>query len=311
MSSTSPETPNPLTSLSEHLTALVAQVESTVVAIRGRSRFPSSGIHWQPGIIVTSESYLKRSEEFTVILGSDALSARILGRDPSTDVAVLQMEAPDLPTAEISDETSVKVGQLVLALGRSPQDGIMASMGLVGTAGDAWQSRNGGLIDRLIRPEVNLYPRLFGGSLVDATGKVLGMNTSGPRRSPLTIPASTISRVVNQLLEQGQIPRGYLGLGMQPVALPESLRTNLSLDSEVGILVVSVESQGPADQGGVLLGDILLSIDGTFLEDVSDVQRKLVTPNIGQALNVQLIRGGQLVEVTVTPGERQEKERCC
>lgn len=311
MSSTSFPTSNPLVAFSEYLAALVAQIEPTVVAVKGRSRFSSSGIYWQPGIIVTSESYLKRSEELTVLLADNSsIPAKLLGRDISTDIAVLQIEDPELPVAEISDNNSLQVGHLVLALGRSREDGLNASMGLISTIGEAWQSRNGGLIDRLIRPDLNLYPGLFGGPLVDVTGKVVGMNTSGPRRMALTIPATTINRVVKQLLEQGNIARGYLGLGMQPVPLPESLQSNLSLDSEVGILVVSVESQGPADQAGVLIGDILLEIDGSLLKDVADVQRKLGTQSVGRTLEIQLIRGGQLIEVTIVPGERPT-QGCC
>ncbi len=181
MSSTSFPTSNPLVAFSEYLAALVAQIEPTVVAVKGRSRFSSSGIYWQPGIIVTSESYLKRSEELTVLLADNSsIPAKLLGRDISTDIAVLQIEDPELPVAEISDNNSLQVGHLVLALGRSREDGLNASMGLISTIGEAWQSRNGGLIDRLIRPDLNLYPGLFGGPLVDVTGKVVGMNTSGP-----------------------------------------------------------------------------------------------------------------------------------
>ncbi len=140
--------------------------------------------------------------------------------------------------------------------------------------------------------------------MVDATGRVVGMTVSGPRRSVLAIPASTINRVVDQLLQKGRIARGYLGLGMQPVRLPETLKSNLNLSSSDGLIVVNVESNGSADQAGVLIGDVLIAINDTPVSDTGQVQAMLGTQSVGQTLKAQIVRGGTFLELAIAPGER-------
>jgi S1-C subfamily serine protease len=164
------------------------------------------------------------------------------------------------------------------------------------------------LIDQFVRLDLNLYPSIEGGPLVEATGRVVGITVSGPRRTVLSIPASTINRVVDQLLSKGHIARGYLGLGMQPVRLPETLKNTLNLSSVGGVIVVNVESDGPADKSGMLIGDVLVAIDGTPVSDTGDIQAMLGSHSVGKILNVQIVRGGTLVEVALTVGERQGKE---
>ena len=317
MSSSAPENFSAMLALSNNLADAVDQVSRCVVAIKTRtssgrgwrSRISASGIHWRPGVIVTAEEAIRRAEDFTVTLDDGrTISATLAGRDASTDIAVLKLPDVELPVASIGEVTSLKVGHLVLAVGRSEESGVNASSGTVSALSGSWRSSYGGLIDQFIRLDLNLYPNLEGGSLVDATGRVVGMTVSGPRRSVLAIPATTINRVVDQLLQKGRIARVYLGLGMQPVRLPETLKSSLNLSSSGGVIVVNVEPNGPADQAGMLIGDVLIAINGTFVSDTGQVQTILGTQSVGQSLNVQIVRGGTLMEVAIAPGERSWQE---
>ncbi|MBD2540702.1 trypsin-like peptidase domain-containing protein [Coleofasciculus sp. FACHB-SPT36] len=319
MSLSSSEISSTLLALSNNLADTVERVGASVVAVNGRTSHgrrgwlrrnsSSSGIHWRPGIIVTSDETIKREEEITVTLPDGrTVPVTILGRDASTDVAVLKLENIEFPVAEIGDAATLKVGHLALALGRGTENGVSASMGVVSAIGDAWRSMSGGSIDRFVRLDLTLYSGFSGGPMVDAAGKVAGMNTSGPRNMALTIPASTVNRVVNQLLSKGRIARGYLGLGMQPVRLPDTLKRALSLASNGGVIVVNVEPNGPADKAGVLIGDVLVAIDGNPVSDTENVQAMLGTESVGKSLKVQMIRGGAPLEVTLTVGERPARE---
>jgi S1-C subfamily serine protease len=318
-SESSSEITSTLLALSNNLADTVERVGASVVAVNGRTSHgrrgwlrrnsSSSGIHWRPGIIVTSDETIKREEEITVTLpDGQTVPVTILGRDASTDVAVLKLENIEFPVAEIGDAATLKVGHLALALGRGTENGVSASMGVVSAIGDAWRSMSGGSIDRFVRLDLTLYSGFSGGPMVDAAGKVAGMNTSGPRNMALTIPASTVNRVVNQLLSKGRIARGYLGLGMQPVRLPDTLKSALSLASNGGVIVINVEPDGPADKAGVLIGDVLVAIDGNPVSDTGNVQAMLGTETVGKSLKVQLIRGGAPLEVTLIVGERPARE---
>ena len=305
MSSSSSEISSTLLALSNNLADAVEQASQCVVAVNASSRRSSSGVHWRQGIIITADETIKRSEDITVTLSDGrTVPATLVGRDPSTDIAVLKLQDVELPVAQIGDATSLKVGQIVLSVGRSRESGLNASMGVVSASGSSWRSSYGGLIDQFLRLDLNLYPSSEGGPLVAASGHVVGMTVSGPRRMVLAIPASTVNRVVDQLLAKGRISKGYLGLGMQPVSLPESLKKTLNLSSLAGVIVVNVEPNGPADKAGVLIGDVLIAVDGTPVSDTGDIQAKLGSHSVGQTLNMQIIRGGALVEVALIIGER-------
>ena len=309
MSSSSAEMSSALLALSNNLADVVEQAGRSVVIVNGRSRMSSSGVHWRQGILVTADETIKRSEDITITLPDGrTVPATLVGRDPSTDIAVLKLQNVELPVAEIGEASLLKVGHMVLAVGRSSESGLSASMGVVSALGGSWRSSYGGLIDQFVRLDLNLYPSIEGGPLVEATGRVVGITVSGPRRTVLSIPASTINRVVDQLLSKGHISRGYLGLGMQPVRLPETLKTTLNLPSVSGVIVINVESDGPADKSGMLIGDVLVAIDGTPVSDTGDIQAMLGSHSVGKILNVQIVRGGTLVEVALTVGEREGKE---
>lgn len=309
MASSSLENSSALLALSNNIADAVEHAGGCVVAVKTGRRMSSSGIHWRPGIVVTADETIARSKEITVTLPDNrTVSATLAGRDPSTDVAVLKLPDAELAIAQIGDATSLKVGHLVMAVGRSTESGLNASLGTVSALGGSWRSSYGGLIDQFVRLDVSLYPNLEGGPLVDAMGRVLGLTVSGPRRTVLAIPAATVNRVVNQLLEKGHIARGYLGVGMQPVRLPDTLKNSLNLTSVGGVIVVNVDPNGPADKAGVLIGDVLIAIDGTPVNDTSDVQLMLGSQSIGQTFKAQIIRGGVLIELAIAPGERPTKE---
>lgn len=298
-----------LLACSNNLAAAVEQVASAVVAVNARQRIPSSGVHWHSGVIVTTDRALKREEEITVTLSDNrTVPATVAGRDSSTDLAVLKLPETNFPTAAIGDSKSLKVGHIVLAVGRSGENGISASMGVINAVGGAWRSWYGGQIDQFIRPDLTFYPGFSGGPLVDATGCVVGINTSGlSRRSNITLPITTVNRVVSQLLEKGRITRGYLGLGMQPVHLPDNLQQTLNLQTNTGVIIVNVEPDGPGDRAGVMIGDILIALDGTPMRDSAQVLAMLEPERINQTLDAAMIRGGNLVQVAITVGDRSMK----
>ncbi|MBD2436806.1 S1C family serine protease [Nostoc sp. FACHB-110] len=295
-----------LLALSNSLADIVQQAGSAVVAINAGRRISPSGIHWRKGIIVTSDESLGRYEEITITL-SDGQTQPIsfLGHDPSTDIAVFQLQNNEIPAAQIGDATNLKVGHLVLGLARGSEGDIRAAMGAVSVVSGAWRSMSGGNIDQFIRPDITLYPGFAGGPLVDAAGYVVGMNTSGRRGTALTIPAATVERVVNQLVTKGHISRGYLGVGMQPVLLPSNLKAALNLSTATGVIVVNVEPNGPADNAGLLLGDVLVSFDGVAVSDTGDVLALLNNSDrIGKTVKIQIVRGGTLAQLDVVVGER-------
>ena len=302
MAAASELNPNPLIAFSQNLADIVATVGNSLVAIHGQ-RFPCSGIYWREGLIVTSEETIKRSEDITATLPNGETSPiSLLGRDRSTDIAIFKTEA-DLPIAPIDSDCNLRVGNLAIAVGREAERGLFVSQGVISTVGGAWRSSLGGYIDRFIRLDLNFYPGSGGSALVNATGNVVGFNTTGPRRSILAIPAATVNRVVDQLLETGQINRGYLGLAMQPVYLPNALVAKFSLDTTEGLMVVNLESQAPAEQAGIMLGDILTQIDHTPIARLRDVQAYLEPKNVGKSVTIQLIRGGLLKDVALIIGD--------
>jgi S1-C subfamily serine protease len=197
------------------------------------------------------------------------------------------------------------VGELALVLGRSPDSGPNASLGIISALSGPWRTWRGGQLDQYIRLDATLFPNSSGGAVVDCRGRLLGIATSGLSRiAGLAIPASSVNRVVDALLERGHVPRGYIGVGVQPVAIPDALRTSLSVIGKTGVMVVKVEPGGPADRAGVLLGDILLGIGNTQVEQIEELQSFSDSGVIGEHVKAKLIRAGKLQEVEITVGER-------
>jgi S1-C subfamily serine protease len=290
---------NPLAAFSDHTAQLVERVAQSVVAVHGGGR--ASGIHWRPGVIVTAEEMLERDEDIGLTLpGGRQVAATLAGRDPSTDVAVLRFPPDGLPTAEIAT-AALRPGNLALAIG-SHEGAAIASLGIVGYVGAAWQSWRGGTIDSLLRLDLSLNRFAEGGALVDVNGRVLGMTVLGPRRRVLAIPSSTIDRAVDQLLSKGHIARGYLGAGLQNVRLGRGAKDRA--DVKRGILVVSIDPEGPASRAGLVIGDIITAWNGKPVVQVREVMRLLGPDSVGTSVELQLLRAGAPTNLKVTIGER-------
>jgi S1-C subfamily serine protease len=284
-----------LAALSNDIAATVDAVAAGVVAVEGRARIGSSGFYIRPHLVLTADHALESDEIEVVHAGGTTESATVAGRDPSTDLALLRTESAGTPLAFASAD-ALRVGAIVLAVARDDDGDLAASMGVLSAVGDAWRTWHGGEIDRFVRPDLSLYPRFSGSPLVDATGRVAGLNTGGlSRRQVLTVPASTIERVVETLLARGgRIPRGYLGVALQGV--------------RGGVIVLGVEAGSPAERGGLIVGDVITSIAGDEVEDAQDVHAQLGSGTVGNALAFELRRGGQPQRLQVTVGERPEDD---
>jgi S1-C subfamily serine protease len=296
-----------LETLSNEFAAAASSAGASVAAIYGRRWMPSSGIQWQKGVFVTADHTIRREEDIPVFVEEGKpLKAKLAGRDPSTDLAILKIAddgAP--PIAEFGDSSSLKIGHFVLALGRSRGSKLVASAGIVGGLGGEWEPRRGGRLDQHIRLDLELYPGFSGGPLVNTQGKVVGINTRGLARGrAVTIPLATVKRVVSELLEKGHIARPYLGLAMQPVALPESLRGKLASPQSSALLVMHVEPSSPAEKAGILLGDLLTDMRDSTLEDTADIQHLLGSFKVGDSVQARVLRAGTPVKVSVTLADR-------
>ena len=292
-----------LQTLSDNLATAAERVGRRVVAIRARRRIPSSGILWRDGVVVTAQHTIQREEDIVITLpdGTD-VPATLVGRDPGSDLAALRLAPTNVPPGalDVAPLDAIRAGSLVLALGR-PGAELTAALGLVSAVGDPWRTWHGGRIDRLIRLDIGIYDGFSGGPLVDAEGRVLGVNTSTLLRgAPTAVPAATVERVLGQLLEHGHVPTGYLGVGMQTVALSEQ---------STGLMVMSVDPAGPARRGGVLLGDVITAIDDKAVSDPADVLAHLDAGQVGKPARLGLVRAGQSTSVTVTVGDRPIAER--
>lgn len=293
-----------LMEFSNNLADAVEAAGNSVVAVLEGGRSGVSGTVWRQGIVVTAEHTIRGEDEVTLVLPSgSSVRATVAGRDPSTDVAVLKV-SENLSIAEFADPAEVKTGHVVLAVGRRGEEGVSASFGMVSATGGSWRTWQGGKVDRYLRLDLNPYPGFSGGPLVDARGRVLGINTSGPRRTITTIPNSTVNRVVDALLKKGRIARGYLGIAVQPVAFPETAKNSAGLERNRGLLVITVSEGGPAEKAGVLLGDIIVAVDGVAVAHAADLQSALDPEKVGTAVSLRVLRAGKLQDASVTIGER-------
>ena len=295
-----------LETISSEFASAAEKVGSSVVAVHARRWMPTSGIEWKRGVVITVHHGVQRDEDIQVLLGAGrTVSAKLAGRDPSTDIAVLRIEEGSSGTPQLGDSTSLRLGHLVLALGRTRRGDLVASSGIIGGISGEWRNRRGGHLDQHIRLDLALYPGFSGGPLLNARGEVVGINTRGlDHGRAVTVPAATVNRVVEELLEKGYIARPYLGIAMQPVDVPENMRSKLPPQTRVGLLVMNVESGGPAEKAGVLLGDVLFEVGGETVERVDTIQDSLATAKIGDVLQIGVIRAGEIKPLSINLGER-------
>ena len=293
-----------LASLSDGMADAVEKVGKSVVRVNGRRRRPASGIIYAPNVVLTASHALEREEDLTVgAADGRALPAQFVGRDYSTDLAVLRVEGLDVEAAAPA-EGAVRIGQLALAVGSPGRgEGPRASLGVVSSVGGPMRTWRGARLERYIQTDATPYPGFSGGPLIDARGNVLGIMTTGlARGAALAIPAELAWRVARTLEERGSVKRGYLGILSQPVRLPDGQR--LGLTQRGGLLVVGVEEGSPAGQGGLIIGDILATLDGQPVEDTEDLLVLLTGERVGREVPVGVIRGGELQTLQVPVGER-------
>jgi S1-C subfamily serine protease len=258
------------------------------------------------GLVVTAHHVVERDDDITVGLANgDAMAAELVGRDPSSDLAVLRVLGPaqDLTPLAWADADGLAVGHLILALGR-PNSSVQATLGVVSALDGSWRTRGGGQIDTYLQTDVVMYPGFSGGPLIDSSGRAVGINTSALLRGvSLTVPTATIRRVVTAVVTHGQVRRGYLGVGIQPVRLPAVVAERL--EQETGLLLVSVEQSSPADHGGLFMGDTIVSFAEQPVRHHDDLLSCLSGDLIGTTVTVDVLRGGQMQAVEVVIGERK------
>lgn len=294
-----------LAQVSEGLAAAVESAARSTVLVSGRRRIPASGIAWSAdGVIVTADHVIERDEVEVTLPDGTKASASIAGRDPGSDVAVLRLAGATLVAAERAPAGSARVGSMVLAVGRPTAEGPMASLGVIGAVGGPWRTFRGTEVEGYLRSDTTFYPGFSGGPLIDASGRVVGMNSSRlGRGAGLTIPVAAVERIANDILTGGKVRRAYLGVSSQVAKLPAALSA-LAGGRETGLLIVSVEAGSPADSAGILMGDILVEFNGQPMPDTDALQGQLGPSRIGQATAASLLRGGELKALSVTVGER-------
>lgn len=298
-----------LSELSTQLASAVDTAANSIVAIHARRRIPSSGIIWRDGIIVGASHTVRSEGEIAVSLpGGESVKATIAGRDSATDLIVMRVKDAKTRAAPRGDANSLRVGSLVLAVGR-PGKNVSASFGIISAVGEGWRTWQGARIDRVLRLDLAVYDGFSGGPLVDAGGAVLAINNSAlARGTPLALPAQAVDRVVDELLERGHVRRPFIGIAVQPVALSSAATKEHQLSGDGGLLVISIADDSPAEKGGLLLGDVLLEAGGQRLARPDDLLDALsATPQAGP-MSLKVLRGGTVKTVSVTPGDRGERE---
>lgn len=290
-----------LATLSADIASLAASAGPGIVRVHARKGPPASGIVWRPGLIVTAEEAIETDDAIAVTLPDGTRAeATLAGRDPTTDVAVLRCAAAATPLASPVAAAPAVLGQLAVALG-SGRHGSRAGLAMVSSVSGSWQSMQGGKIDQYIGLDLRFDRHLEGGALLSADGALIGMIAAGPRHTHLAIPTATIERVAAVLEAKGRVARGYLGAGLQPVHVEAAPGT---AEKRTGVMVVSVDANGPAAAAGLKQGDIVLAWNGDAISSMRDVMHRLSPETVGNAVDLSLSRAGQPAAARLTIGER-------
>jgi S1-C subfamily serine protease len=291
--------------VSEGMAEVIQAASIGVVRVEGRRRLPATGIVWsKDGLVITASHVVHKDEGINVGLpNGESVAAQLVGRDQSTDIALLRLEANNLEPISRPSEGTKSVGNLVLALGR-PGKNIQATLGIISALSGSWRTQRGGQIDGYLQTDVLMYPGFSGGPLIGAEGALLGMNSSAllPGVS-VTVDKSTLERVAQSLTEHGRIRRGYLGVNTQRAQLPLNLQQELG--QKIGLLIISVEPDSPAEEGGLTLGDTIVGLADEPIRSHDELLAKLSADVTGQKVPVKIVRGGEILTVNVKIGERQ------
>lgn len=288
---------NALHELSQTTAAAVEFSSQWVAAVQGNARFATSAVLWAPGVLISADHTLADVDRVDVLLPSGASHAELAGRDRATGLAVFRCEHTSAAPPIAPSET-LRAGTLTLVIGRSQRSGPTASMGILSSVSGRWRTRFGGDVDQFLQLDISIYPTAEGGSVVDAEGRLIGIASSNfSRYGAVAIPTATVRRVADTILATGHVPRGYLGIGLREVPLPGGQST--------GLIVLSVEEGSAAAQAGLLLGDVLIALNGVPLHDAEDLQSLMGPDSVGATMTAQLIRAGQRIDVPVTIGQRK------
>jgi S1-C subfamily serine protease len=294
---------NVLTQLSAALEKQTAVLSKSVAAIRSSKGRSISALIWQSDLLVTSEQSLPRDGEVEVVKGTERRSARLVGRDPQTNIALLKLETPFEAGQPVAREA--RQGRIVLALGSTAEGHSTVRQGLVRLVGPEWFSQAGGRLDSFVMLDIRLSRHEEGGPVFDTDGGMIGMSTFGPRHRVLVIPTSTIARIVPQLLSGG-IKQGWIGVKLQRVAIPDALVDPAGQRS--GLMIMSLVQGAPADKSGLLPGDIILSIDGASTRFPREIAFRFGAESIGRVAEIKVVRGGSILSVQAAIGERPSDE---
>ena len=290
--------------LSNQMADAVERIGPALALVNGRPRQPASGVVYGQDLVLTADHVLEREDDLTIQTHDKrTLPAQFVGRDLATDLAVLRVADLGLAAATVSEETA-RVGQMVMAVGRTANDGPMASSGVISIIGGPLRTGRGVTLERYIRTDATPYPGFSGGPLIDMQGAVIGILTTGLVNGiALAIPMDIAKNIADTLVKQGYIKRGYLGISSQLVRLPDAQRAGQT--QEHGLLIVKVDENSPAEKGGLMLGDILVALDGHAINDSEDLQILLTGDRVGKAIPIDVIRGNSLQTLQVTVGQRK------
>jgi S1-C subfamily serine protease len=295
-----------LSALSDAMADAVEEAAAGTVLINARRRFPASGIAYAPNLVLTASHVIEREEDIPIGLpNGDQVKAALVGRDPGSDIAVIRTESA-LPAVVEPAGAGARIGQLVLALGRPSEEGIQASLGIVSAINGPVHTRRGGVLEGHIRTDAIPYPGFSGGPLIDGSGQVLGMNTSGlTRGASIAIPVKLALKVAEALVIHGSVRRGYLGVRSQPVEIPLNQQSGLDREQAIGLLLVGVETSSPAQEAGLMVGDILTGFAGEPIAEPDDLLTSLAGEVVGKQVALEILRAGQKQVLKVTIGERK------
>ena len=296
--------PSTLEEFSNQLANAVQQAGQSVISILEGGRAGVSGTVWREGVGVAVDHTIQGLDEVTIILPSGKeTKAAVAGRDPGTDIAILKLPI-DIQAAALADDANARAGEIVLSVGRRGTEGVAVAYGLISAIGGAWRTSSGGRIDRWLRLDLSPFPGFSGGPIINASCEVLGIANSGPGRSAAVVPTTSVNRVVDQLLKHGHTVRGYIGVGVQPVAFPEDAWQKLGITGGRGLLIIAMAPGSSAMEAGLMLGDVIVAIEGKSLQTGASLQSILDAENVGKSVNLDLVRGGQLLKIAVTVRER-------
>ncbi|MBV8551150.1 MAG: serine protease [Acidobacteriaceae bacterium] len=302
---------NDLSGVSQALVELIQQTAGGVVAVKAAPYRVVSGVVLKDNLIAVADHTLRREDKVPVQASTgDEIAATILGRDPSVDLAILKTDGVAASPLAAADPAALKPGMLAAVVGLTVDVGVSTSLGILGAVGGSRRTWRGGTLDHFLRLDVNLYPSQSGAAVVSAEGQLIGMATGGLlRHSAVAVPVATLQRVAGELVTEGRIRHGYLGVGLQPVAIPQSLASKLVKPTESAIILLSVEPDSPAERAGLQVGDILVGLAGKTVSDVEDLQSALRGDIVGRTVPASLIRGGEPLEIQITVAERGKREK--